>query len=457
MRLAQLKIRDAPGPLLPSLKQFRVIEPNESSISQLSLFFTKSLRSLEATGVPEAQQSAFLSFLITLVDEAPLLSAITLGPGSFTTTCLNACLNFDHLSHIEFLDAASSIDFDFLVAIGGLPELETFILHARTATYIPPRVPSPIPQFPARPCEPIDIQSRSDNPNAAATVNRFSRLRRLDIIGSLPLIRHLYEHIIAVDLEKLGMTLVRTSSPTSHVLPEDEPPTINDIDLETDSFFTLVENAVEEKWPLTLKDVRLGHLQDYVSEFYGGWGYVSSDPDPIALPFMTFGMLLKHEILENLEIAGWTLPYNSEKQCLVDEILQAALPELKTMHLPIGAPTPGIQLDQLLPMVRAFPKLMSLQCGFEQPGTCPIPPNLAADVPLHGLKVLSVGHQNSDIDQKQQLRIASVLDILFPNLERIETHTGYHAEVWAYIYELIKMCQASRLNHANRLSVSCGP
>jgi len=88
-------------------------------------------------------------------------------------------------------------------------------------------------------------------------------------------------------------------------------------------------------------------------------------------------------------------------------------------------------------------------------GISPIPLTPAADVPLHGLKVLSIGHQNlpeSAIDQKQQLRIANFLDILFPNLERIETHAEHHAEVWAYIYELIKMCQVSRVNHANRLS-----
>jgi hypothetical protein len=95
--------------------------------------------------VPEAQQSAFLSFLITLVDEAPLLSAITLGPGSFTTTCLNACLNFNYLGYIKFLYATSSINFDFLVTIGGLPELETFILHARTPTYISPHVATSTP------------------------------------------------------------------------------------------------------------------------------------------------------------------------------------------------------------------------------------------------------------------------------------------------------------------------
>jgi hypothetical protein len=494
MRLAQLKIHDTPGPLLPSLKQLRVVQPNELSISQLPLFFTESLRSLEATGVPTNQQSAFLSFLITLIGEAPLLSTITLGPGSFTSKCLNACLKFDHLSHLEILDAASSITFKFLVAIGGLPELETFILNARTATYKSPSVaivkqdvlsspvlqgpecsafrfhfgapsqtplPNPTPIIPtnSQPCELINTQSPSDSLDRTATVGRFYRLRRLDITGSLPLIRDLYEHVISTYLERLGMTLVHVESPADvqkgqikKSSANIKPTPVSKIDLEIDSFFALVKNAVVEKWPLTLKSVRLGHLPDYrVLNDNGKY----SDPPPVTLPFTAFAILLKHEVLEDLEISGWALPYNSENKHPIDEILQAALPNLKTMRLPVHSPTPGIQIDQLLPIVRAFPRLVSLQCGFEQPGTCLIPMIPVADIPLHGLKVFSVGHQDqSAIDLKQQLRIASFLDILFPNLEQIETHTGHSAEVWAYIYEFIKMCQASRINHANRLS--CG-
>ena len=498
MRLAQLKIHDTPGPLLPFLKQLRVIQPNELSISQLPLFFTESLRSLEATGVPTNQQSAFLSFLITLIGEAPLLSTITLGPGSFTSKCLNACLKFDHLSHLEILDAASSINFKFLVAVGGLPELETFILNARTAAYKSPPVailkqdvlsspisqgpecsafrfhfevpsqlplPNPTPIVPtnSQSCEPINTQSPSGSLDRAATVGRFYRLRRLDITGSFPLIRDLYEHVISMDLERLGMTLVYVEEPadvqkgknlnkisSASIIKIRKPPPASKIDSEIDSFFALVRNAVVEQWPLTLKSVRLGHLPGYPTDDDG-----YSAPPPVALPFTAFAMLLKHEILEDLEISGWALPYNSENKHPIDEILQAALPNLKTIHLPVHGPTPGIQIDQLLPIVRAFPRLVSLQCGFEQPATCAIPMTPVVDIPLHGLKVFSVGHQNqSAIDLKQQLRIASFLDILFPNLERIETHTGHHAEVWAYIYEFIKMCQASRINHANRLS--CG-
>ena len=483
MRLAQLKIHDAPGPLLPSLKQLRVIGPNELSISQLSLFFSESLQTVEANSVPKEQQAAFLSFLITLIGEAPLLSTIKLGPGSFTASCLNTCLKFDHLRHLELVDAALSIDFDFLIAVGGLPELKNFILNARTATYMSPPVVilkqevlsdpplptldgghpigsllgAPSPPFanstPILPTNtslfgPVNNQSPSD-PDGAAPVGHFSRLRRLDVIGSFSLIEDLYKYVISVDLERLEMTLVHKSTKIKKSSPSPSTiklPATSKIDSEIDSFFALVKNAVEQKWPLTLKGVHLGHFQDF--KVLNLNGYV--DPLPVSIPFETFTILLKHGILEDLEIAGWTVPYSSDKKHPIDQVLQATLPNLKLFHLPIGGPTPGVQIDQLLPIVRAFPKLVSLQCGLEQPWTS-IPLTPAASVPLHGLKVLSVGHQNSNIDQKQQIRIASFLDILFPNLECIKTHAGHHEDVWAYICELIKMCQASRLNHEDRL------
>jgi len=237
-------------------------------------------------------------------------------------------------------------------------------------------------------------------------------------------------------------------TPTTAVVLEPSP--TGDIDSETSSFCSLVKSAVQGKWSLTLKGVRLGHLQDYRKVFNGGWGSTTSDPDPVALPSATFEMLLRHKALEDLEITGWTLPSNPARKPPFDALFDATLPNLKVIHLPVGGSTPGIQLDQLLLIINAFPKLVSLQCGFsEQSFTTPPVP--VADIPLHGLKVLSVGHHpDSAIDQQQRLRIASFLDVLFPNLERIETHAEYHPEDWAYIHELVKMCQASRLNHANR-------
>jgi hypothetical protein len=99
-------------------------------------------------------------------------------------------------------------------------------------------------------------------------------------------------------------------------------------------------------------------------------------------------------------------------------------------------------------------------------------------MPSHGLKILSVGSspeaadanpwnqilsagtspEAADaIDWNQKLSIAAFLDTLFPNLERIETQVGVNSEQWECIYDLIKMCQTSRLIHANRHSVASQP
>jgi len=78
--------------------------------------------------IPENQQPVLLSFLITLVDEAPHLTTIIFGPGILTTACLEACLNFLFLRHLELKEVKISIDFNLVTAIGTLPELDTFIV-----------------------------------------------------------------------------------------------------------------------------------------------------------------------------------------------------------------------------------------------------------------------------------------------------------------------------------------
>jgi len=189
VRLGQLQNRDShdQGPLLPSLTRLRLTNPDRSSMSQLSLFFTPSLRSLEVTNVPKDQQSVLLSFLVTLVDEAPHVTTIILGPGVFETACLKACLNFKCLQHLELKEGSPSIDIDLLTAIGNLPELETFVLDDRIVGY-----------------------NAEDGSYVLPT--GFLRLRKLHVTGTMALIRLLHDAVGSAILQDLGLTLVRVRS-----------------------------------------------------------------------------------------------------------------------------------------------------------------------------------------------------------------------------------------------------
>ena len=121
--------------LLPSLLRLRIIRA-DTYFACLHLLHTPSLKALEAINVPDHQQPTFFSFLTALVHRAPFLEDLILGLGRFPSKSLQVILKFTHLRQLELRDAASTFDFTFLQDIGALPNLESFILDARSCKYI---------------------------------------------------------------------------------------------------------------------------------------------------------------------------------------------------------------------------------------------------------------------------------------------------------------------------------
>ena len=456
MRLGQLQNRDSPGPLLPALKQLRLNNPDEWSMSQLPLFFTPSLLSLEVMSVPENQQSVFLSFLITLADEAPYLTTITLGPGVLTTASLEACSNFKFLRHLELKEVNISIDFNLLTAIGKLRELDTLVLDDRNGCY----------------------RELSEEPIRSVG---FISLKKLHITGALALIRLLCNAVGSVILEDLGLTVVRSAPPPRSTKGKKQSKRSSahggtEVDSMTKDICDLLQAG---SWRGTLKSIRLNQLQNYheIDDWPGGSQIPSK---PFNLPDMILDYLLEHTKLEHLEIEGWTLPetISCHKLFFSDTF------NLKTVCLPVGSKASTIQVIDLLSIAKSHPDLVSLQCGIQSLSNFTAPP-LSIEMPSHGLKILSVGNSSeaahAAIDWKQKLSIAAFLDTLFPNLERIETlfpkferiETSFSSfgqietragatnpsasEQWECIYDLVKMCQTSRLIHADRRHSASSP
>ena len=159
LRIAELLERNSG--LLPSLSRLRIIQA-DSYFPYLHLLHTPSLRTLEAN-VPDHQHPNFFSFLTTLVHKAPLLEEIILGPDQFPLKSLQAILRFTHLRQLELRDAASTMDFAFLQDVGTLLNLESFILDARSCTYIahiPDEQPSKTP-----PAERREVESQMPQPS----------------------------------------------------------------------------------------------------------------------------------------------------------------------------------------------------------------------------------------------------------------------------------------------------
>ena len=121
--------------LLPSLLRLCITDA-DTYLPYLHLLHTPSLKTLEATNVPDRQHPSFFSFLTTLVHKVPLLENIILGPGRFPLKSLQVILKFAHLHQLELRDVVSTIDFTFLQDVGNLPNLECLILDARSCEYV---------------------------------------------------------------------------------------------------------------------------------------------------------------------------------------------------------------------------------------------------------------------------------------------------------------------------------
>ena len=296
----------------PYLKHLRVIDA-DSSLSHLNFLLTNSLRSIKLVNLTDSNKEVFSSFLITLADECPRLSSITLGQDPsrrLASSLLTDCLKFSHLCELELKDVLAVVDFELLVTIGQtLPALESFILNARTAKYSPKplAIPLTLPQLVAEeratdgstpdivvpqvrkdngflsegtaaPSLPGMAQSSfaasSSSPQAEnADVSSvappdFLLLKKLHVTGELALIQDLIRYVGSTVLKDLALTLVR-STPPNIVMKSSgkwrKKPQLMPIvvDEEGPFFASVIKESVHQTWKTTLTKLYLGQHEDY--------------------------------------------------------------------------------------------------------------------------------------------------------------------------------------------------
>ena len=267
-----LHIAQVLGPdscLLPSLLRL-CITGADTYLPYLHLFYTPSLKTLEATYVPDHQHPSFFSFLTTLVHKVPLLENIILGPDKFPLKSLQVVLEFAYLRQLELRDAVLTIDFTFLQDVGSLPNLECLILDARSCEYVaripedksvtpltehmaeagsrPPDIDSDelfdnvtpadsgihndgpftnVHPFSSRPTSPvltiyhheeidhpsqlISVQTLDDTKPSTLAMGGFHQLKRFHVIGGLPLVQDMIPYIASNILEDISITVIRLS------------------------------------------------------------------------------------------------------------------------------------------------------------------------------------------------------------------------------------------------------
>ncbi|KIM36364.1 hypothetical protein M413DRAFT_14031 [Hebeloma cylindrosporum] len=358
VRLAQLHKLDTP--FFPSLKHLRIVHAN-SSLNHLNLLVSYSLQSIELYNIDHTQEEVFLSFLITLSDECPELASIKL-TSPLSTAVVEGCLKFNHLRVLELHNVLIQLDFNLLSTIGqAFPQLEHFVLGARTAKYTRAAVPRPEgrdkpmdsgssdseasvprdgqdhPGFePASQSEKMESSLRPEPP--------FLRLEKLHITGSLDLIQDLVEAIPSPGLKEIGLTLVRSnpSNPSRKPFPS-KPRT----DLETPIFVTCL-GKVLSAWRHCLANVFIGqHFPTYTPIFP-------------TLPVAVCEEILLLPELERLDVSFWTIE-KFLRDSIPPTLTDPALSKLKYLHLPVYSDNKGTSLSGLRLIAESFPNLVSFK------------------------------------------------------------------------------------------------
>ena len=216
-------------PFLPSLTDIAIVGADKS-LKYLELLLTPSLKSLEASYIPDARQSTFFSFLTDVEQEAPLLQTLVFGQGRYPPSSLQIIAKFKNLRHLELKYEDSDILSGFFDDIGSLPKLETFILDARhvstnafNASTNQPSTTNEAPADSPPSNDPPDLDSNryqdgsdympySQTCRAPVSTNgTFNQLAKLLVVGRPPLLKDLITRITSTVLQDVSVTIIHLS------------------------------------------------------------------------------------------------------------------------------------------------------------------------------------------------------------------------------------------------------
>lgn len=212
-----------------------------------------------------------------------------------------------------------------------------------------------------------------------------------------------------------------------------------------DILFSALLQLLPSRWSTSLKTVSVVNL--------------GHSPQALIAPTLfneAFRLLLFHPTIKNLTAKGWT-PDSVEDSVLgLAELAPWPPSNLETLFLPLDEANSGISWSNLRHIAIRCPKLRSLQCRIKPQSLIPNYTDPAAveasEALFHGLRTISLGNSSPDLHSNKHHLIARHLDLLFPHLETITTfeHNDAEAEPWIVVHELVKMCQAARVDERHR-------
>jgi hypothetical protein len=252
----------------------------------------------------------------------------------------------------------------------------------------------------------------------------FSTLQTFEVDGTFDLIQILVDKVSSSDLQALSINVTKQEA------EEDSLDWLQCITVT--NMMTLLTHSIQN-WHNSLVSVSLTNDSGKI----------------LSLPSTVFEKLVLRPDMEHLEISGMHIASMDHTLHRLQEVGNS---QLEFLLLPIHCSTAGISLAELRLIAEACPRLRFVRCPFKNLS------NVKASDPLsHPLEVLLVNDAEGQIGGNSNAirEIAHYLDSIFPNLVSIGTYrNAEELQHWRSIFDLVKLCQAVRIEEHQRLQVN---
>ena len=480
------RLQDANIPLFPSLHHLRILKPS-SSLDCLPLLLSPALTTLELAGLAtdDPHYSSLLSFFECVVEEAPDLSTLILGPGVIESQIIQISLTYNNLRRLELLGVCA-ITNRLLQDIGSLQCLEELVLrdnenlaieqHTLSAESLndlvlnqsgcvptppPPRKETDSDRFAVPPfkreseplCAPLghlqptneaspdpNFRKETEPPTEGESGLSQPQLIMNEVHAGNKQTNAIVKHPLFCALRSLEVVGVSRPDLMQDLLEKVSSSGLQKLSL---NFTKVIETTLsptngkaQEPTTMLLQAALALLLNRSVEKWKHTLMSISIKNEYNATISMPFESLLVLPNIQCLEITGFDLEY------MLGTLLRLTNSKLEVLHLPVHSGVSGLPLKHLRPIAKACPQLQSLRCRFTDLQDVKIRPPLS-----HPLEELLVSGEKSVLKPRESLKIGHFLDAMFPNIKSIAPQDygkGSNAEVWPHILEVVKLCQAVR-------------
>lgn len=401
-RIAQLRKQ----PLLPSLRHLKCphISQDDFLISSICLFLTPSLKILDFEKITGVEDKLIGTFLHTLLCEGARIERIELVGEGLTRDTLMYLGRCIHLRSLVVSGMGRYVDLEIVKNLGRIPGLEELDLDLEESGLLSVNESDVVPSSSWQDGSGVTVIGGSSIEGELG----FRELMRLEFIAPLSFIKTFVMQIGTTQLKHIGFE----SSTEGAVDRRD------------------LLTCIVRRWKDTLTYIRMVHNAETSSE---------DDIIPPTITMDTISPLLKVPKIKHFEVDGYSLELRDSNMTEMAN----AWPNIHTLHLPFMGT--GTQRPSVISL-----QTLSKQCLELKYLTLPLDTSeftvlQEARISLHRLQMLTVASPDEPWELRRAMRLARVVDHLFPFLGKVRAHPEEREEgKWQQVHQMVKMCQSVR-------------